>query len=184
MDERMVINNEKIFKDNFSKNYVFLIAEAVLRVVLFALYAFVIIFIFAVLSVNILVINMLVVKIVVGSIFFVISILKILSCIYVIYTFKKANFTVEIDAITKIKPERVFYIREFITTRLTDARDYKFSKKVIFKKSGSLITGKDMDHCSVGDRFYLVKIKILNKNRIVGFYSEKAYRYEGNSDEK
>lgn len=184
MDERGIINDKKIVENDLSPRCGFLIMEAVVLVLSLAILSFIMIWLFNVFTTKTIA---LVVKIVVLSSVISFSIFRIVSCICVIHLFKNAKFSVELDTITEIKRDRMFFMVEpFIPTRIYFSRNFKFPKKVTFENSGKIIVGKNeiAEHCRVGDKFYLVKIKIFKKYKIVSFYNEKAYFYDNNSTEK
>ena len=173
MDERELINNKKIVENDLSERYGLLIMEAVVTILLFATITAVIVVLF----------NILPVKIVFFSMAGLVAIFKIYTCSYVIYSFKNAKFTVETDTIEEIQPDIVFYIGEIVTTRIIRRIYFRPPKRVAFKNSGKVVVHESeiSEHCRTGDKFYLVKIKIFGKNKIVSFYNEKAYRYEDKS---
>ena len=173
MDERELIDN-KIIENDLSKRCRYFIMQLVALCLLTAIVDISIIWFFNVWSTKIVA---LVVEIVLLLSTVPILIFEIISCICVVHLFKNAKFSVELDTITEIKPDRIFYISEFIPTRIAWM---KFPQKITFENSGKIIVGKYeiSEHCRAGDKFYLVKIKIFGRNKIVSFYDEKAYRYE------
>ena len=166
MENRVVINKQKISTD-LSKRYGFIILMTLSEILGLATIALVVTLLFDE--------RFLALKIVLWCFLSLYAILKIYLCIYVIYAFKTAKFTVEIDTILKIEYEKLAIVYEIVYVR-----GYrKFMDKITFENSGKAFAHKDeIGHPSVGDKYYLVKIKIFNKAHIVSFYNERAYTYK------
>lgn len=167
MDERLIINKSKIYKDDLSKRYRFLIVGSVGQILGLAIGPLVLTLISDILVMNILV----------WSIFFLYAILKIFCCVQVIFLFKSMRFTIELDTIISVDHNRVYRGELFIGTR----RGSRYAEKVVFENSGSVfVTADEINYPSIGERIYLVKIKVFNMDRVVSFYNERSYYYDGN----
>lgn len=169
MDERVIINKSKIYKNDLSKRYGFLIVGTLGQVLGLAITPIVLT----------LISDILVINIIVWSLFSLYAILRIFCCAHVMYSFKALKLTVELDTILSVEHGRVYRGELFVGTRV----GRRYAEKVVFKNSGSVFaTTDEVGTPSIGERFYLVKIKIFNIDRIVSFYNERTYCYKENLD--
>lgn len=167
MDERIIINKSKIYTNDLSKRYGFLIVGTLGQVLGFAILPIVLT----------LISDILVMNIIVWLLFFLYAILKMFCCAYVMYSFKTLKFTVELDTILSVEHSRVYRGELFVGTRV----GRRYANKVVFENSGSVYATTDEMSCpSAGERIYLVKIKLFNMDRVVSFYNERTYCYDGN----